>query len=154
MGREGLLSSSPPSLFPLFPSSTPPLLPLLLTQETLNTSCPSIRPHPLTTNYLIHTNHTYSHNQLEIEAENLFNFRQQFQQDQFRCVICAGSNCLFNLSASINPEGTQVTCEGREFRYSGSEAIVNASLRVVWNINNRNLDNPGNAGGMLCSYSL
>ena len=28
---------------------------------------------------------------------------------------------------------------------------MNASLRVVWNVNNRNLDNPENTGGMLAT---
>ena len=118
-------------------------------QETMNNSCPAIRPHSLTFNYLVHTNYIYSRNQLTIEAENL----RRFQQGQFWCVICIGSNCLFNLSASLNTDGTVVTCDAMEFRYSGNEAIVNATLRVVWSVNNRNIDNPQNAGGM-CEFIL
>ena len=32
--------------------------------------------------------------------------------------------------------------------YPGNEAIVNATLQVVWSVNNRTIDNPQNAGGM------
>ena len=131
--------------FPCMFSLPPPPKPK---QETMNNSCPAIRPHSLTSNYLVHTNYTYSRNQLTIEAENLRNFADRFQQGQFWCVICIGSNCLFNLSASLNTDGTVVTCDAMEFRYPGNEAIVNATLRVVWSVNNRNIDNPQNAGGV------
>ena len=114
----------------------------------MNNSCPAIRPHSLTSNYLVHTNYTYSRNQLTIEAENLRIFADRFQQGQFWCIICTGSNCLFNLSASLNTDGTVVTCDAMEFQYPGNEAIVNATLRVVWSVNNRTIDNPQNAGGM------
>ena len=82
-----------------------------------------ILPHNGTGNYLLHVNVLYEENPLIIKAANLEELSEQFEQGQFKCVICEGGRCveeesteLFRLDAVLAGDGSEVHCQQREVR--------------------------------------
>ena len=80
----------------------------------------------MTGNYLLHTNFEYEENPLIIQAQSLSEFSSEFEQGQFKCVMCEGGRCveegsteLFRLDAVLAGDGSEVHCQQREVRGCG-----------------------------------
>ena len=77
----------------------------------------------MTGNYLLHVNVLHEENPLIIRAKNLEELSEQFDQGQFKCVICEGGRCveegsreLFRSDAVLARGGKEVHCQQREVR--------------------------------------
>ena len=80
----------------------------------------------MTGNYLLHTNFEYEENPLIIQAANLDIYSNEFEQGQFKCVVCEGGRCveegsmeLFRLDTVLAGGGSEVHCQQREVRGCG-----------------------------------
>ena len=83
-------------------------------------SCPKLLPPENNDNYIIHTSYSYRENPLVIRAENLDQFRDNFSNGRFNCVIKNGAEVLFRTEAVLTADNN-VECRRNRVRVGGRE---------------------------------
>ena len=82
-------------------------------QVSVTQGCPSIQPHTITGDYLLHINVSYDEPPLNIEGTNLEVFETEFNNNEFMCEVCTGegtSQSCRRVPAQLSAGQNQVHC--------------------------------------------